>query len=320
MDDGDFGQLAKQVARDRPREKGKIDMEQVALITGVSSGIGRETAILLAERGLRVFGTYRKKHPSGLGPAITLLQMDVTNDEAVHQAVGDVIRASGRIDVLINNAGYALFGALEETSLGEARDQFDTNFFGALRVTQYVLPVMRRQRYGRIVNMSSILGVIPGPFSGAYAASKYALEGYTETLDHEVLRFGIRAMLVEPSFVRTGLLQKGKVVSTELAEYAGDRAAVARAFDRALSNGSDPKQVAETVYRALIARSPRMRYPVGEARILSLLHRFVPARMFAKSLRKRFALNPHVETEFPPLDTRGNRLSRRSSGQQQSHE
>src|SRR5260370_39275354 len=118
--------------------------------------------------------------------------MDVTNDDEIQRVVGDVVGDSGRIDVLINNAGYALFGALEETSLGEARDQFDTNFFGVLRVTRCVLPVMRRQRYGRIMNMSSILGLIPAPYSGAYAASKYALEGYTETLDHEVLRVGIR--------------------------------------------------------------------------------------------------------------------------------
>src|SRR5271167_4077657 len=116
-------------------------MNQVALITGVSSGIGRETAILLAERGLRIFGTYRKEPPTGLSPAITLVRMDVTDDHAVDRAVAEVLADSGRIDVLINNAGYALFGALEETSIAEARDQFDANFFGVLRVTQRVLPV-----------------------------------------------------------------------------------------------------------------------------------------------------------------------------------
>jgi short-subunit dehydrogenase len=226
---------------------------------------------------------------------------------------------SGRIDVLINNAGYALFGSLEETSLEEAREQFDTNFFGVLRVTQRVLPVMRRLRYGRIVNMSSILGLIPGPYSGVYAASKHALEGYTETLDQEVQRFGIRAMLVEPSFVRTSLLQHGKNASAELAEYRSDRAAVARAFDRGLSDGSEPRQVAETVYRALRARSPKMRYPVGQARTLSLLRRLVPAPIFAKSLRKRFALDTQVDAEVSALEKRGASSSQRSPGQPQSH-
>jgi NAD(P)-dependent dehydrogenase (short-subunit alcohol dehydrogenase family) len=267
-------------------------MKQAVLITGVASGIGRETAILLAEHGFRVFGAYRTERPSGLSPAITLLQMDVTNDDAVQRVVEDVIAGSGRIDVLINNAGYELFGWLEETSLDEARDQFNTNFFGVLRLTKYVLPIMRREGYGRIVNMSSILGLIPGPYSGVYVASKHAIEGYTETLDHEVRRFGIRAILVEPSFVRTRLFQKGRIASTELAAYDSDRVAVARAFDQGFRDGSDPRQVAQTVYRALRARSPRMRYPVGPARTLTLLRRVLPARMFAKSLRKQFALSP----------------------------
>ena len=280
-------------------------MKQVVLITGVSSGIGRETAILLAEHGFRVFGTYRTERPGGLSPAITPLQMDVTNDDAVQRVVEDVIADSVRIDVLINNAGYELFGWLEETSLDEAWDQFNTNFFGVLRVTKYVLPVMRRQRYGRIVNMSSILGLIPGPYSGVYVASKHAVEGYTETLDLEVQRFGIRAMLVEPSFVKTRLLQKGRIASTELAEYDIDRAAVTRAFERGFRGGSDARQVAQTVYRALRDRSPRMRYPVGPARTLSLLRRVLPARIFARSLRKQFALSPQVETRGPALETGG---------------
>ena len=125
-------------------------MQRVAFITGVSSGIGYATAVLLAERGFRVFGTYRTRHPANLPEAITLQQMDVSDDNSVQQTVSAVMAAAGRIDVLINNAGYALVGALEETSLAEARDQFETNFFGTLRVTQQVLPIMRRQGSGRI--------------------------------------------------------------------------------------------------------------------------------------------------------------------------
>ncbi len=172
----------------------------VALITGVSSGIGRRTAQLMAERGARVFGTVRDPSRINSIPKAEFVLMDVTDGTSVKNAVKSVLDEAGKIDILINNAGYSIAGALEETSVEEARLLFETNFFGVLRVTHAVLPSMRRHGYGRIVNISSMLGVLPGPYRGMYVASKHALEGYTKTLDHEVRMFGIRAVLVEPVY------------------------------------------------------------------------------------------------------------------------
>src|SRR5438046_9434262 len=175
---------------------------KVALITGVSSGIGRETAQLVAERGARVFGTVRDLSRADPIAKVELVLMDVTDDKSVKDGAESVLENAGRIDILINNAGYSIAGGLEETSIEEARQLFETNFFGALRVIQAVLPSMRRNGYGRIVNISSMLGVLPGPYRGMYVASKHALED-TKTLDHEVRTFGIRAALVEPVYSKT---------------------------------------------------------------------------------------------------------------------
>jgi NAD(P)-dependent dehydrogenase (short-subunit alcohol dehydrogenase family) len=149
----------------------------VALVTGASSGIGRETAQLLAEHDARTFGTVRDLRRASLIDQVELIEMDVNDDGSVREAVRSVLEKAGKIDVLINNAGYSLAGGLEETSVEEARQLFETNFFGVLRVTQAVLPSMRRNGYGRIVNISSMLGLLPGPYRGIYAASKHALEG-----------------------------------------------------------------------------------------------------------------------------------------------
>src|SRR5882757_6671232 len=139
-----------------------------------------------------------------------MLRMDVTDEASVREAVQSVLQQAGQVHALVNNAGYALAGALEETSIEEAQQQFDTNFFGVLRVIQSVLPTMRQQGYGRIVNISSVAGFIPLPYRGMYAASKHALEGYTEALDHEIRQFGIRALLVEPAFTKTDIESHGK--------------------------------------------------------------------------------------------------------------
>jgi NAD(P)-dependent dehydrogenase (short-subunit alcohol dehydrogenase family) len=160
---------------------------KTTLVTGVSSGIGREIAQLLTERGARVFGTARDPKSAQPIPGVEIVRMDVTDDASVSEAVQGIVRKAGPAQILVNNAGYALTGALEETSLEEARQQFETNFFGVLRVTNAVLPEMRQAGHGRIVNISSVVGFIPAPFMGMYAASKHAIEGYTETLDHEVM-------------------------------------------------------------------------------------------------------------------------------------
>ncbi len=268
---------------------------KAALVTGVSSGIGREIAQLLAERGFQVFGTVRDLRTAATIAGVELIRLDVTGEAAVTQAAQDVLQKAGRLHALINNAGYALTGALEETSIQEAQQQFDTNFFGVLRVTQAVLPAMRRQGFGRIVNISSVAGFLPMPYMGIYAASKHALEGYTETLDHEVRGFGIRVSLVEPGFTKTNIETKSKVVLTALEAYADERQRVAESIEEKIANGASPRAVAEVVYRALTAGSPRLRYPVGEGVGLARLRRFLPAGMFDKGFRKQFHLDVTVE-------------------------
>src|SRR3989454_11651647 len=196
---------------------------KTTLVTGVTSGIGREIAQLLAERGARVFGTVRNPQSANPIRGVEIVRMEVTDDSSVNEAVQSIVRKAGPIQYLVNNAGYTVTGALEETSVEEARQLFETNFFGVLRVTNAILPTMRQAAHGRIVNISSVVGFLPAPFMGIYAASKHALEGYTETLDHEVRRFGVRAVLVEPSFTKTNLGNNEKSVSAAIGAYADQK-------------------------------------------------------------------------------------------------
>jgi NAD(P)-dependent dehydrogenase (short-subunit alcohol dehydrogenase family) len=262
----------------------------VALVTGVSSGIGQETAQLLAEHGLRVFGTVRDRQPKAIA-GVELVRMDVTNESSVAIDVQSVLKQAGEIDLLVNNAGYALAGGLEETSIQAAQEQFDTNFFGTLRVTQAVLPSMRRQGYGRIANISSMNGLLPAPYRGIYAASKHALEGYTETLDHEVRQFGIRAVLLEPVFTKTDISRNEKSTVRTLDAYADQRERVEEVIQQSTAHGDEPRAVAEVIYRALTAASPRLHYPVGEGIMLTRFRRFVPPRLFDRVLRRRYQLD-----------------------------
>jgi NAD(P)-dependent dehydrogenase (short-subunit alcohol dehydrogenase family) len=165
-----------------------MSSSQVAFITGVSSGIGRATAILFAQRGGKVFGSVRDARKAEAIPGVELVEMDVRDADSVQRAVDVIIGKARRIDVLVNSAGGTLLGAVEETSVAEAQALFDTNVFGTLRMTQAVLPYMRQQRSGRIINVSSVLGFLPAPYMGLYSASKHAIEGMSETLDHEVRR------------------------------------------------------------------------------------------------------------------------------------
>src|SRR6266511_3829853 len=269
---------------------------KITLVTGVSSGIGREIAQLLAERGAQVFGTVRNPRSASSIHGVELVSMDVTEDASVNAAVQRIVQKAGPIQFLVNNAGYSFMGALEETSVAEARQQFETNLFGVLRVTNAILPGMRQQGDGRIVNISSVLGFLPAPYMGIYAASKHAVEGYTETLDHEIRRFGVRALLVEPAYTRTKLSGNTKSAKTSLDVYAEERKRLTDAAQQNIERGEDPRMVAEAVWNALTAKSPRLRYPVGKGVALSRMRRFVPASMFDKSFRKQFQLDGHVNT------------------------
>lgn len=264
---------------------------KITLVTGVSSGIGREIAQMLAERGARVFGTVRNPESGSPIRGVELVRMEVTDDASVNAAIQSIEQKAGPVQLLVNNAGYAFRGALEETSVAEARQQFETNLFGVLRVTNAILPGMREAGYGRIVNISSVLGFLPAPYWGIYAASKHAVEGYTETLDHEIRRFGVRALLVEPAYTRTELNGNTKFAKITLDVYAKEQKRLTDAARQSIERGDDPRLVAEAVWNALTAKSPRLRYPVGKGVALSRMRRFVPAGMFDKSFRKQFQLD-----------------------------
>jgi NAD(P)-dependent dehydrogenase (short-subunit alcohol dehydrogenase family) len=264
--------------------------QKVVLITGASSGIGRATAELLTSRGYRVFGTARNLDTVVPLQGVELLSLDVRDDASVACGVETALSRAGRIDVLVNNAGYTVVGAIEETSPSEAQALFDTNVFGVLRMVRAVLPAMRRQGSGTIVNTSSVLGFLPGPFMGLYASSKHALEGLSESLDHEVCGFGIRVVLVEPNFTKTQIGANAIHARQTIAAHAGTSRQVSDAIAAKIQGASGPETVAAEILRA-IERPHRMRRPVGfEARLLSGLRRLMPAGPVDRSVRKAFAL------------------------------
>ena len=224
----------------------------VVVVTGVSSGIGRATAEKFARRGCRVFGTVRSIAKAAPVSGVELVEMDVRDDASVKAGIQSVIERAGRIDVLVNNAGTSLIGAVEETSTAEALSLFDTNVFSILRTTQAVLPHMRAQRGGRIINVSSVLGFLPAPYMGLYSASKHAVEGLTETLDHEVRQFGIRVTLVEPSFTRTNLDINAPLASSKIADYERERVLASSAVVNSVKGAPAPDGVAKTIVDAAL--------------------------------------------------------------------
>ena len=264
---------------------------RVVLITGASSGIGRVAAELLAARGHRVFGGVRTAPAARPLEGVEVVPLDVRDAASVKACVDEVRSSAGRIDVLINNAGVNLVGAVEETSIGQAQALFDTNVIGVLRMVQAVLPGMRRQGSGLIVNISSILGLIPAPFMGVYASTKHAIEGLSESLDHEVRAFGIRVVLIEPHYVRTNLDASASQAEGRIDAYAAQRQRTAAVITHDTNSAPEPKLVAEEVLRS-IEGPYRMRRPIGQAALLTWLRRLLPVRLFEPSLRKAFALDP----------------------------
>lgn len=263
---------------------------KVVFVTGVSSGIGRATATQFVQRGCKVFGSVRNASKSEPIPGVEFVEMDVRDDSSVQQAVDRIIGKAQRIDVLVNSAGGTLLGAVEETSVAEAQALFDTNVFGTLRVTQAVLPHMRRQRSGRIINVSSVLGFLPAPYMGLYSASKHAVEGMSETLDHEVRHFGIRVVLVEPSYTRTNLDLNAPQTGTQISAYDTDRDRASKAIVRSVQKAPGPDGVATTIVDAALGAWAMRRTPKGEASLLRKLRRFMPAGPVDSSLRKTFGL------------------------------
>lgn len=274
-----------QIGKKMNKQPGKT-----AIVTGASSGIGKATAAALAQAGFTVFGTSRRSGADG-PPGVTMLTCDVTSGDSVRQLVAHVLARTGRIDLLVNNAGLGLFGGAEESSIEQAKSLFEVNFFGLVRMTNAVLPSMRKHGGGRIINISSVLGFIPAPYSTFYGATKHAVEGYSESLDHETRAFNVRVTLIEPAFTKSAFDQAALKPDAMIDDYAAARAGIDKQVRHAMTIGDPPEVVADTVVLAATAANPKRRYPAGKAaRQVSFARRFAPAGMFEATLRKQMGL------------------------------
>jgi NAD(P)-dependent dehydrogenase (short-subunit alcohol dehydrogenase family) len=269
-----------------------IVQSKTALVTGASSGIGEAAAERLVMAGYKVYGTSRRA-AKGRQRSFELLHLDVTNDDSVEATVGEVLRAEGRIDLLVNNAGFGIApGAAEESSIEQARSIFETNFFGVVRMTRAVVPHMRRQRAGRIVNISSVLGFLPMPYAALYAATKHAVEGYSESLDHELRTRGIRVSVIEPAYTKTRFEANFHEPDSKLDEYREIRASLRKTLTEVMAAADDPGVVADVVLEAASATQPKLRYTAGvRAGRLRLLRRFAPAVLIDAGIRKDLRLD-----------------------------
>lgn len=260
---------------------------KVVIVTGVSSGIGRATAQLFATRGNVVYGTVRKLEGAAAIAGVNLIEMDVRDAASVAAAVQEVITREQRVDILVNNAGMSLVGAVEETSVAEAQALFEVNVMGLLRTSHAVLPQMRQQGSGRIVNVSSVLGFLPAPYMGLYAASKHAVEGLSESLDHETRQFGVRVVLVEPAYTRTSLDLNAPKAGRKIAAYEAQRTAAAAAVSQHVHQAPAAETVARIIVAAALDARWKMRHtPPGQASLLTKLRRFMPAGPVDAAIRK----------------------------------
>jgi short-subunit dehydrogenase len=277
----------------QPIEESSMADPQIVLVTGASSGIGKACAEHLASLGHTVYGTSRKSQAAS--NAVKMIPMDVTDDRSVSEGVARVRQEQGRLDVLVNNAGYGIAGSVEETSIQEAQQQFDTNFFGMVRLAKAVLPGMRERRSGLIVNMGSIGGIISIPFQSFYCATKFAIEGFSEALRMEVRGFGIRVALLEPGDHRTNFTQSRQRTKESQREGSAYR----DAFDKALGvmerdeqNGPTPDGIARRVASIVSDASPALRHPVGMflQRFAVTLKSALPGGVFESIIRSTYKL------------------------------
>jgi len=262
-------------------------MPKTVLITGASRGIGKASAELLNQHDYRVFGTSR--HPEGDNGKIRMMQLDVCDDESVKNCVEAVYTEAGQLDILINNAGISIFGALEETSLKEAKQVFEPNFFGVMRVTNAVLPIMRKQKSGLIINLSSLAGLIGVPYLGIYTASKFALEGYTETLRYELKSLGINVVLLEPDDIHTDIEEPDTARLIE--DYAKSRQWFKESHTLSMQTAPSTSIVAEKILQIIKTKNPKMRYVIGNHAYVPLLKRLLPSRLAEMIWRQAFNLD-----------------------------
>ena len=275
---------------------------RVVLITGASSGIGQACANHLHKKGYRVYGTSRQARPHATGisktedihsTAFEMIQMDVDYDDSVAQGVEFILDKEGRLDVVVNNAGFGIAGSVEDTTIEEAKSQFDTNFFGAVRLCRAALPIMRKQKYGYIINISSAAGLISIPFQGMYSASKFALEGMAEALRMEVKPFDIHIVLIEPSDFRTQFTanRRKTVASHQNAVYLEKFTTSLGVTEAGETRGPSPVKIAHLLEHILDTPSPRLRYPVGPSSgVAIILKKVLPSRLFERVLMKYYKL------------------------------
>lgn len=248
--------------------------QKVSVVTGSSSGVGYETALILARNGFLTYATMRNTEKGeslnsiakNENIPIKILQLDVTDESSVNTAIKTIYDESRQIDVLINNAGYGLVGAFEDVSMEEIKSQFKTNFFGLIRVTQAVLPIMRNQNSGRIVNISSGAGRFGYPTGSIYVSTKFAVEGLSESIAYEVEPFGVKIILVEPGVIRTNFFNASTITKKSLnpvSPYFKMFQSMGSGISEMLENGSTPELIAKTVLDAVTSDNPKIRYPAG---------------------------------------------------------
>ena len=247
--------------------------KKTVLVTGCSSGIGYATCLVFARNNFTTYGSVRELSKAERIQEITnkeklplkIIRLDVNEDESIRIAIQKIIADSGRIDILINNAGYGLFGPIEEISIKEIKEQFETNFFGTIRLIKAIVPIMRKQRNGTIVNISSMVGRFGVPLNAAYVSSKFALEGLSESISFELDEFGIKVILVEPGVIQTDFFQnlkiKGNDTKSPYYKLMDKRIAFLKAAMKNSVSSSD--QVANTILHAVNSRDPDMRYIIG---------------------------------------------------------
>ena len=269
-------------------------MTQTIVITGASRGIGLATARLLQQQGHTVIGTCR--NPAHVDVTdIELLPLDVTQQDSVDACWQQIQRTGRVVDVLINNAGYDLYGAAEEVGFDECYDQIDTNFLGAVRMTLAVLPQMRARRMGKILNISSIGGLLALPYNSAYAASKFALEGFSESLRYEMLPFGVYVSLIEPGAVQTGTLDRSLVApQTAHPDYSMQRVRLMNQMQQLAANdGIALNYLAQKITTIIAKPYPALRYPIGGlTHVMPLLKLVLPQRWFEMVIMRRFGVLP----------------------------
>lgn len=253
-------------------------MDKVAIVTGSSSGIGFETALELAREGYHTYATMRdtKKGDKILDIAkkenlqIRVIELDVNKEDTIKKAVEVITGEKKRIDVLVNNAGYFLVGCLEDLTISDLKDQFETNFFGAIRTIQAVLPTMRSQKSGTIVNVSSVAGRIGFPVTPGYISTKFALEGLSESMRYELFPFGIKTIIIEPGVIKTNLFATLKKTTKQDSPYKDITEKVMNGLLMMSEMGTPPQEVAKTIVKAVSSESPLPRYPVGNDAIMFL--------------------------------------------------